>query len=126
MVVLAAALVFVARLHASRRRIEYRPVLFLVIAVVLLCTYHQNYDMLIVGAAVVPVALVGARSAAMFPIFGLAGISAALPGKSVALVADPLCLIAIALLSALAARKGAASDAADPSGLVITRHADKS
>jgi hypothetical protein len=125
-VVLAAALAFVARLPAGWRNVEYRPVLFLVIAVVLLCTYHQNYDMLIVGAAVVPMALVGARSAAMFPIFGLAGVSAALPGKSVALVADPLCLIAIALLSALAARCGAASDAADSSGPVTSRHADKS
>jgi hypothetical protein len=112
--VLGAELFFLGRLPASQRRIEYRPVMFLVIAVTLLCTYHQNYDMLIVAGAIVPMALAGPRSVAMFPIFGLAGISAALPGKSVAVVIDPLCLLAIAVLSALAARRASASDAADP------------
>jgi len=118
--VLVVALLFLERLPASRRRIEYPSVLFLVIAVSLLCTYHQNYDMLIVGAAVVPVALVGTRSVAMFPIFGLAGISAALPGKSIAVIADPICLIAIALLSVLAARRDAAPETAHPPDSIIS------
>jgi hypothetical protein len=111
--VLAATMLFLWCLPASRRRIEYRPVLCLVIAVTLLCTYHQNYDMLIVSGAIVPVTLVGPRSVAMFPVFGLAGISGALPGKSVAVVADPLCLVAIAILSALVARLGSAPHGAE-------------
>lgn len=108
--VLVAALLFLVRLPPTRRRIENQPVLCLVIAVILLCTYHQNYDMLIVAGAIVPAALAGPPTGAMFPVIGLASVSAALAGKSVAVIVDPLCLVVIAVLSALAARRGA-SDA---------------
>ncbi len=110
----ALALAFLARLPAHLRQIDHPPVLFLVIAFTLLCTYHEAYDMLLVSGAVVPVILVNDRSRAMLPVFALAGISAGIAGYAPGSIADPLALLAIGLLSALAARRGAAAAGSNP------------
>jgi len=105
--VAAAALILLARLPAGQRRLDNPPVLCLVIAFTLLCTYHQAYDMLLVGGAVIPVIFVVDRSRAMLPAFGIAGISAGFASYAIGLVLDPVGLVGIGLVSALAAVKAA-------------------
>ena len=99
----ALTLVFLARLPPHLRRIDYPPVLCLVIAFTLLCTYHETYDMLLVGGLVTPVILVNDQSRAMLPAFALAGVSAALSGYNYGFVFAPIALLGIASLSARAA-----------------------
>ena len=110
LLVLAVALIFLTRLPAALRRLDYPPVLCLVMAVTILCTYHQPYDLLLVAGAVVPVVLMaGERSMEMLGIVAAAGISVAVfKDAPVAAILDPVCLLAMATLSALAARQGAA------------------
>lgn len=110
-VVAVLALVFLARLPRHLRRIDYPPVLCLVISFTLLCTYHQPYDVLLVGGAVVPIIFLVDQSRAMLPAFGIAGITAGFSTYVLGLVFDPIGLVAIGAFSALAARKAAASDA---------------
>jgi hypothetical protein len=123
---LALALSFLARLPTGLRRLDYPPVLCLVIAVSILCCYHQPYDVLLVAGAVIPVALLaGSRSAPMFAV-AIAGILCAdIPA---AVILDSICLGAIAVLSVLAARWGAAPSASgwpvlteDKGGILLVR-----
>jgi hypothetical protein len=97
---------YLARLPRHARRFDNPAVFCLVISVTLLCTYHQYYDMLLVAGAVIPASIAGTRSLLMLPVFGLAGISAGLSGNEpVAVIVDPICLLVIAVLSALVARR---------------------
>jgi hypothetical protein len=104
-----AALSFLARLPKRLRRLDYPPVLCLVIAMTLLCTYHQSYDMLFVGGCVVPVIFVLDQSRAMLPVFAIASLAAVLSAYALGTVLDPIGLIAIGLLSGGAAWRAAAS-----------------
>ena len=105
----ALVLTFLARLPSHLRRIDYPPVLSLVIAFTLLAIYHQPYDMLLMGGAVVPVILVTDRSPAMWPAFGLAVTSAALSTFLIGLTFAPMALLGIGISSALALRRTAIS-----------------
>jgi len=126
LLILAVAVVFLTRLPAALRRLDYPPVLCLVIAVTILCAYHQPYDMLLVASAVIPVVLLAAdRSMVMIGIVAAAGISVAVfKDAPVAAVLDPVCLVVIALLSCLAAchgaQKVAAADSLDPISSELT------
>ncbi len=113
LLILALALAFLARLPTRLRRLDYPPVLCLVIAVTILCAYHQPYDMLLVVGAVAPVVLLaGDRSVLMLGVFALAGVSAGVADNTpLAAILDPVCLGAVAVLSALAARQAAARGA---------------
>jgi hypothetical protein len=106
---LAVGLVYLARLPRNARRIDNPPVLCVVIAIVLLCTYHQYYDVLMVGAVAVPVIVIVDRSWPMLPSYGLAAIGATLSIYNLRDIASPLCLLAVAIGSAVAARTPAAS-----------------
>jgi hypothetical protein len=106
----ATSLVFLARLPRPLRRIDYPPVLCLVIAFTLLCTYHQSYDMLFVGGCLVPVLLVLDQSRAMLPVFAIGSLAAFLSTYPFGDPLEPLGLLAIGLLSAgVAWRVSAAS-----------------
>jgi len=109
LVLLAVCLVYLARLPRNARRIDNPPVLCVVIAVALLCTYHQYYDVLLVGAVAVPVIVVVDRSWPMLPSYGLAAIGATLSVYNLRDIASPLCLLAVAIGSAVAARTPAGS-----------------
>jgi hypothetical protein len=111
LVLAATAFTFLTRLPPHLRRIDYPPVLCLVIAFTLLATYHQPYDMLLVGGAVVPVILVNGQWRDMLPAFGLAGTSAALSSFIVSVILAPLALLGIGIFSALALRRAAITDA---------------
>lgn len=111
----AGCLAYLVRLPRTARRIDNPPVLCLVISVVLLCTYHQYYDVLLVGAAVVPLIVIVDRSWPMLPSYGLAAIGAAASVYNFRDVASPLCLLAVAAGSALAARHAARTEIV-PSG----------
>jgi len=98
----ALALAFLARLPPHMRRIENPPVLCLVIAFTLLCTYHEPYDMLLVGGVMIPIILLNDQSRAMMPSFALAGTSAGLSSYTIILVYAPIALLGIGTFSALA------------------------
>jgi len=108
--------VYLARLPRHARRLDNPPVFCLVISVTLLCTYHQYYDVLLVGGAVVPMIAIIDRSWPMLPCYGLAAIGATLSIYSLRDIASPLCLLAVALGSAAAASR--------PSGPVLRVGAD--
>jgi len=116
--VLALCLLLLARLPAALRRLSYPPVLCLVIAATITCAYHQPYDMLLVAGAVIPIVLLaGDRSALMLGVFAAAGISVAVSNNApVAAILDPVGLLVIAMLSALAARQAERPVAAVPAG----------
>jgi len=118
LLILALAVAFLARLPADLRRLDYPPVLCLVAAVTILGAYHQPYDMLLVAGAVLPlVLLAGDRSVLTLSIFALAGVSAAVASNGpLAAIIDPVCLLAVAVLAALAARPDAARSAMAASG----------
>ncbi|MGE5136394.1 MAG: hypothetical protein ACM32E_26315, partial [Gemmatimonadota bacterium] len=117
LLVAVLALAVLARLPMHRRRIGYPPVLCLVIAFTLLCTYHEPYDLLLVSGALVPVILVDDGSRAMLPMFALAGLSAALTRYNPAILnGDVIALLAIAAGSALVARRAAIPGAGAPGG----------
>jgi len=101
---LAVCIVYLATLPRTARRIDNPPVLCVVISIALLCTYHQYYDVLLVGAVVVPVIVIVDRSWPMLPSYGLAAIGATLSVYNLRDIASPLCLLAVAIGSALAAR----------------------
>jgi hypothetical protein len=107
--VAAVCLAYLARLPRHARRIDNPPVLCVVICLVLLCTYHQFYDMLLVGAGVVPVILLVDRSWPMLPSFGLATAGAAASIYSFRDIAVPLCLAAAAAASGWALRRASRS-----------------
>jgi len=69
---------------------------------VLLCTYHQYYDVLLVGAGVVPVIVMVDRSWPMLPSFIFAATAAAASIYSLRDVVVPVCLAGAALCSAIA------------------------
>jgi len=106
---MALALWFLRRLPAGLQRLDYPPVLCLVVAVTLLCAYHQPYDMLLISGAVIPAVLAtGERSGPALAVFALAGVSAGLTGNTaVAVIIDPAFLLAIAAISALMAHREA-------------------
>jgi hypothetical protein len=112
----SVALIFLARLPPHLRRISHPPVLSFVVAFVLVSAYHESYDLLLVGAAVVPAILVNDQSRAMLPAFGLAGTSAGISSSIAALFYAPLALLGIGISSALALRHAAASAARTGSG----------
>ncbi len=117
LLVAGLALAFLRRLPPHLRRIDYPPVLSLVIAFTMVCVYHESYDMLLVSGALVPVILMDDRSRAMLPVFALAGISAALTRYNPAiLTGDVIALLAIAAGSALVARRAAIPGAGAPAG----------
>jgi hypothetical protein len=99
--VMVLALAFLAKLPDRLRRIDYPPVLCLVISFTLACTYHQPYDMLLIGGAVIPTILVTDRSRAMLPAFAAAGIGAGLSGYQLPFLPESVVLIGV--FSALAA-----------------------
>lgn len=99
------ALAFLARLPPHLRRIDYPPVLTLVIAFTLLCTYHQPYDMLLIGGAVVPAILILDRSRAMLPAFGFALTGASFSTFAGGLVIGPIAVLAAGVFSAVALRR---------------------
>lgn len=107
LLVLVLSLLFLARLPAIRGRLDYPPVLCLVLAAAILCSYHQPYDMLLVSGAVIPIVLLaGDRSALMLGVFAAAGISVAVTDNvAAAAVLDPVCLVVVVVLSALVARR---------------------
>jgi hypothetical protein len=111
LVLASAALIFLARLPPHLRRISHPPVLSFVVAFMLVSAYHESYDLLLVGAAVVPAILVNDQSRAMMPAFGLAGTSAGISASIAALFYAPLALLGIGISSALALRHAAASAA---------------
>jgi hypothetical protein len=119
---LALTLWFLTRLPAGLQRLDYPPVLSLIIAVTLLCAYHQPYDMLLISGAVIPAVLAtGERSGPALAVFALAGVSAGLTGNiPVAVITDPACLLAIAALSALMARRVAVRSAAYMTGEAVS------
>lgn len=108
--VVALCLAYLARLPQRDRRIDNPPVLCLLICCVLLCTYHQYYDMLLVGAGAIPVVLLVDRTWPMLPAFGLAAIGAAASIYGFRDIAVPLCLVGIAAVSASALRRAARVD----------------
>ena len=116
LVLASVALIFLARLPPHLRRIGHPPVLAFVVAFTLVSAYHESYDLLLVGAAVVPAILVNDQSRAMLPAFGLAGTSAGISSSIAALFYAPLALLGIGLSSALALRHAAASAARTGSG----------
>jgi hypothetical protein len=120
LLVLALCLLLLARLPVGLRRLDYPPVLCLVIAVTILCAYHQPYDMLLVAGAVIPVVLLaGDRSAVTLGVFAAAGISVAVANNApVAAILDPVCLLVTAMLSALAARQAGRPAGTDSPGPV--------
>jgi len=101
---LCGCLAYLARLPREARRMDNPAVLCLVVSVTLLCTYHQYYDMLLVGAGLAPVVLIVDRSWRMLPCFGLAVVGATLAAYDFRDVTTPLCLIGLAVASAVAAR----------------------
>ena len=111
LVLAPVAFIFLARLPPHLRRISHPPVLSFVVAFVLVAAYHQSYDLLLVGAAVVPAILVNDQSRAMLPAFGLAGTCAGTSASIAALFYAPLALLGIGISSALALRHTAVSDA---------------
>jgi hypothetical protein len=111
LVLASVALVFLARLPPHLRRISHPPVLSFVVAFMLVSAYHESYDLLLVGGALVPAILVNDQSRAMLPAFGLAGTSAGISSSIAALFCAPLALLGIGISSALALRRAAASDA---------------
>jgi len=102
--VLGVCLAFLATLPREARRIDNPPVLCLVVSVTLLCTYHQYYDMLLVGAGVAPLILIVDRSWRMLPCFGFAVVGATLAAYDFRDITTPLCLVGVAVASAVAAR----------------------
>jgi hypothetical protein len=109
LVLASVALMFLARLPPHLRRISHPPVLSFVVAFMLLSAYHESYDLLLVGGAVVPAILVNDQSRAMLPAFGLAGTSAGISSSIAALFYAPLALLGIGVSSALVLRRAAAS-----------------
>jgi hypothetical protein len=103
--VAAVCLAYLATLPREARRIDNPPVLCIVICFALLCTYHQYYDVLLVGAGVVPVIVMVDRSWPMLPSFSFAAIGAAASIYSLRDVVVPLCLAAAAAGSAVALRR---------------------
>jgi len=117
--VLALALAFLTLLPRRLRRLDQPAVLCVVIAATLACVYHQPYDMLLVGGAVVPVILVIDQSRAMLPAFAVAGISAGLSSYQFALVPEGIAVVLLGGLSAAAAwraARGADADAQPATG----------
>jgi len=110
LVLASVALIFLARLPPHLRRISHPPVLSFVVAFMLLSAYHESYDLLLVGGAVVPAILVNDQSRAMLPAFGLAGTSAGISSSIAALLYAPLALLGIGISSALVLRRAAASE----------------
>jgi hypothetical protein len=95
---------YLATLPQHARRLQDPPVFCLVISVTLLCTYHQYYDMLMVGGAVVPLIALVDRSWLMLPSLGLAAIGSTLALYYFRDVATPVCLLGLASASAIAIR----------------------
>ena len=131
LLVLALGLLLLARLPAGLRGLDYPPVLCLTIAVTILCAYHQPYDMLLVAGGMIPVVLLaGERSAYMLGVFAAAGISVAVANNApVAGILDPVCLVVIAALSALAAHqaqkpcgRGSGQSVRAAAGRLTSRH----
>ena len=122
LVLAPVALIFLARLPPHLRRISHPPVLSFVVAFVLVVAYHQSYDLLLVGGAVVPAILVNDQSRAMLPAFGLAGTCAGTSASIAALFYAPLALLGIGVSSALALRHTAASDARAAGDHRLDRH----
>ena len=121
---LVLCLVFLARLPTGLRRLDDPPILCLVVGATILCAYHQPYDMLLVAGAVIPVVLLVAdRSGLMLGVFAVAGIGVAMSiNGPVAAIVDPVCLIVMTVLSALAARQAerpAAANSPDPTGSAL-------
>ncbi len=117
--VLVLALAFLAWLPPRLRRLDYPPVLCVVVAATLTCTYHQPYDMLLVGGAVIPVIFVVDQSRAMLPAFAVAGVSAGLSTYPFGLVPESIGVVVTGTLSALAALHAARlpePSAAEPAG----------
>ena len=110
LVLASVALIFLVRLPPHLRRISHPPVLSFVVAFMLLSAYHESYDLLLVGGAVVPAILVNDQSRAMLPAFGLAGTSAGISSSIAALFYAPLALLGIGVSSALVLRRAAASE----------------
>ena len=100
--VAALCLVYVATLPRYARRLDDPAVLCIVVCLVLLCTYHQYYDVLLVGAGVVPVIVMVDRSWPMLPSFIFAATAAAASIYSLRDVVVPVCLAGAALGSAIA------------------------
>jgi len=109
---LCGCLAYLARLPREARRMDNPAVLCLVVSVTLLCTYHQYYDMLLVGAGLAPVVLIVDRSWRMLPCFGLAVVGATLAAYDFRDVTTPLCLIGVAAASAVAVRMATRRDVA--------------
>jgi hypothetical protein len=98
-------LLLLVRLPGGLRRISYPPVLCMVMAATILCVYHQPYDMLLVAGVIPVVLLAGSRSALMLGIFAAADFSVAVSDRTARAIVDPVCLMAIVVLGALAARQ---------------------
>jgi hypothetical protein len=114
LLVLALCLLLLVRLPGGTRRISYPPVLCMVMAATILCVYHQPYDMLLVAGVIPVVLLAGDRSALMLGIFAAADFSVIVSDKAPArAIVDPVCLMAIVALGALAARQADRRGAAD-------------
>jgi hypothetical protein len=108
--VVAVSLAYIATLPQQARRLDNPPVLCIVICSALLSTYHQYYDVLLLGAAVVPVIVIVDRSWPMLPSFGLAVIGAAASIYSFRDLAVPLCIAGVAAGSARALRRASRID----------------
>lgn len=107
LLVLGVSLALLARLPGHLRRLDCPPVLSLVIAASLLCTYHQPYDMLLVGGCLVPVILVLDQSRSMLPVFAVAGVAAVLSTYILGHLLDPIFLLIIGGLGARTAWRAA-------------------
>jgi hypothetical protein len=106
LLVLALCLLLLVRLPDGMRRISYPPVLCLVIAATILCVYHQPYDMLLVAGVIPVVLLAGDRSAFMLGVFAAADLSVFVSDRVPArAIVDPVCLMTMVVLGALAARR---------------------
>lgn len=105
--VLVLALAFLAWLPRPLRRLDYPPVLCVVVAATLACTYHQPYDMLLIGGAVIPAIFVLDQTRAMLPAFAVAGVSAGLSSYPIGLVPESVGVVITGVLSALAAWRSA-------------------
>ena len=118
--VLACALAVLARLPPSIRRLDQAPVLNLVVAATLLCTYHEPYDMLLIAgtATMAVVQYASTRYVPMLAAVTVGGIGVGLSGDLV----DPVCLVLILVLSAWAARRATTPSALDAPTPIAGRH----
>jgi hypothetical protein len=118
LLILVLCLLFLARLPAGLQRLDYPPVLCLVVGATILCAYHQPYDLLLVAGALIPTVLLARdRPAFKLGVFAAAGISVAVCNNApVAAILDPICLVAIAVLGALEDRRAERPAEADSPG----------